>query len=91
MPVELEDLAEAVEIAHAVLREHEVQAHEYLGLSDDARNSIRRMISGQIDQSGIPRSRRLYHEQLLMLTEVGMIVGVELGRARAAREKRDEC
>lgn len=85
MAVEIGDLAEAVRTANALLREHEVEPHAYLGLSEEARAEIRRMISGQIDYTGVPRSRRAYHEQLLKLTEVGMILGVEISRAKAAR------
>lgn len=85
MAVEINDLAEAVRMANALLREHEVEPHAYLGLSEEARTETRRMISGQIDYTGVPRSRRVYREQLLKFTEIGMILGVELARAKEAR------
>lgn len=85
MAIEIKDLAEAVRMANALLREHEVEPHAYLGLSEEARVEIRRMISVQINYTGVPRSRRAYRGQLLKFTEVGMILGFELSRAKEAR------
>lgn len=80
------DLATAVRNVRAVIQEHEIEPDAYLGISDEANESIERMLSVHIDSAGLPRSRREHRGQLLKFVKVGMVIGLELAKDRVERE-----
>lgn len=81
----VDDLASAVRNVRAVIQEHEVEPDAYLGLSEDANESIERMLSAHITAVGIPRSRREHRRQLLKFVKVGMVIGLEIARMKVER------
>lgn len=75
-------LTTAIRNVRAVTQEHEVEPDDYLGLSPEVDRSLRDVISGYVNDTGVPKSRRELHRILLRFAKIGIIIGLELAKSR---------